>query len=126
MDPETKPPGTGAIVLGDKGGITHQSHGAGGVQIFPQEKMKAYKQPPQKLPRTKGHHKDWLDAIRNGTRAGSDWSYGGPLTEIDLLGVIALRFPGQELQWDGPGMRFTNSNAATKLLTPRYREGWRL
>jgi hypothetical protein len=88
--------------------------------------MKAYKQPPPKLPRVKSHHQDWLDAIHNGTRAGSDWSYGGPLSEIGLLGVIALRFPGQELKWDGPGMRFTNHDEATKLLTPHYREGWTL
>jgi hypothetical protein len=126
MDPGVKPPGTGAVVLGDKGGIAHQSHGAGGAQLFPVEKMKGYKDPPQKLPRVEGHHQDWLAAIRKGTRAGSDWSYGGPLSEIGLLGVIALRFAGQELKWDGPGMRFTNSDEATKLLTPRYREGWRL
>jgi predicted dehydrogenase len=126
MDPDARPPGPGAIVLGDKGGIMHQSHGAGGAKLFPEEKFEDYKQPPQKLPRVEGHHQDWLAAIRNGTRAGSDWSYGGPLTEIGLLGVIALRFPGQGLQWDGPGMRFTNNDEATKLLTPRYREGWRL
>ncbi len=126
MDPKAKPPGTGAIVLGDKGGITHQSHGAGGARLFPYEKFETYKEPPQKLPRVEGHHQDWLAAIRKGTRAGSDWSYGGPLTEIGLLGVIALRFPGQELHWDGPGMRFTNSDEATKLLTPRYRDGWKL
>ena len=92
MDKGANPPGTGAVVLGDKGGITYGSHGAGDVKLFPDEKMKAYKQPPQKLPRVKGHHQDWLDAIRKGGKAGSDWSYGGPLTEIGLLGVIGLRF----------------------------------
>ncbi|MBP7934721.1 MAG: Gfo/Idh/MocA family oxidoreductase [Phycisphaerae bacterium] len=126
MDKGVNPPGTGAVVLGDKGGITYGSHGAGGLQIYPQDKMKAYKQPPQKLPRVKGHHQDWLDAIRKGTKAGSDWSYGGPLTELGLLGVIGLHFPGQELKWDGPAMRFTNNDEATRMLTPKYREGWKL
>lgn len=126
MERGARPPGTGAVVLGDEGGITHQSHGAGDARLFPKEKMKDYRHPPQKLPRVEGHHQDWLDAIRKGTRAGSDWSYGGPLTELGLLGVIALRFPGRQLQWDGPGMRFTNSDDATKLLTPHYRRGWRL
>jgi predicted dehydrogenase len=127
LDPEVPPPGTGAIVIGDKGLITHSSHGAGGAQLFPKDKFKDYKSPPQTLPRVKGGHmQDWLDAIRSGKPAGSDWSYGGPLSELGLLGVIALRFQDQELKWDGPAMRFTNSDAATKLVTPEYREGWRL
>jgi predicted dehydrogenase len=126
LEPDAKVPGIGALVLGDKGGIMYGSHGAGGVHLFPDEKMKAYKQPPQKLPRVKSHHQDWLDAIRQGGRAGSDFSYGGPLTEIALLGVIATRLPGQELKWDTKAMRFTNSSDATKLLTPKYREGWTL
>ena len=126
MDAGRQPPGTGAVGLGDKGGICHQSHGAGGSQMFPAEKLKAYRPPPQTLPRVKGHMQDWLDAIRSGKPAGSDWSYGGPLTEIGLLGVIALRFPGQELTWDRPGMRLTKRDEATKLVTAKYREGWRL
>lgn len=126
MDPDARPPGTGEIVLGDKGGITHQSHGAGGTKLFPEEKFEDYKLPPQKLPRVEGHRQDWLAAIRKGTRTGSDRSYGGPLTEIGLLGVIASRFSDKQLRWDGPAMRFTNSNEATKLLAPRCREGWKL
>ena len=43
-----------------------------------------------------------------------------------LLGDIAQLFPGEELKWDGPNMRFTNHADATKLLTPRFREGWTL
>ncbi len=127
LDPGVPPPGTGAIVIGDKGLIAHSSHGAGGAQLFPKDKFKDYKSPAQTLPRVKGGHmQDWLDAIRSGKPAGSDWSYGGPLSELGLLGVIALRFPGQELKWDGPAMRFTNSDEANKLVTPKYREGWRL
>jgi predicted dehydrogenase len=126
LDPGVPPPGTGAIVMGDKGLITHSSHGAGGAQIYPEARRKEFKPSPPRLPRVKGHAQDWLDAIRSGTKAGSDWSYGGPLTELGLLGVLALRFPGQELKYDGPTMRFTNSDQATKLLTPKYREGWTL
>jgi hypothetical protein len=72
---------TGAVVLGDKGTIMYGSHGAGGVRIIPEAKMQEYQTPEPKIPRTRGHHADWLDAIREGNKAGSDFSYGGPLTE---------------------------------------------
>jgi hypothetical protein len=117
---------TGAIVIGDKGNIMYGSHGAGGVRIFPEAKMKAYKQPAKTLPRVRNgnHHQDWLAAIKNGTKAGSDFSYGGPLTEIALLGVIGTKLLGQELKWDGGNMRFTNNEEANGFVTPKFREGW--
>ena len=88
--------------------------------------MKAYQRPPAVLPRTRGHAADFLRAIRKGEKAGSDFSYGGPLTEIAMLGVIGTRLLGQELKWDGPAGRFTNSQAANNLLKPNFREGWTL
>ena len=102
------------------------SHGAGGVRIIPEPAMKAYKRPEQKIPRVKNHHDDWLQAIRDGKKAGSDFSYGGPLTEIALLGVIALKLPGTKLEWDAPNMRFTNSEEANRHVNPPYRQGWSL
>ena len=79
------------------------------------------------FPRVKGgHYQNFLDSIRANTPAGSDFSYGGPLTEIALLGNIAIHHLGQELQWDGPAMRFKSSPSATEKLTPRFREGWTL
>src|SRR5689334_7950283 len=101
LEPERKLPEAGAIVLGTKGGIMYGSHGATGVRIFLEKKMGEYKQPQKRLPRVKSHHQDWINAIRNGKKAGSDFNYGGPLTEIALVGVIATKLLGQELKWDG-------------------------
>ena len=130
LEPGRDVPRTGAIVIGDKGKITYGSHGAGGVRIIPETKMKAYKQPPKTLPRVKGHHNDWLQAIKNGKQAGSNFDYGGPLTEIARLGIIAIRQThgglGQKLEWDSENMRFTNCPEANQLINPPYREGWTL
>jgi predicted dehydrogenase len=126
LDAKRQVPDTGAIVLGDKGGITYGSHGAGGVRIFPEEKMKAYKRPEPKLPRVKNHHVDWLAAIRNNKPAGSNFNYGGPLTELTQLGMIAQMLPGKNLEWNGAKGRFTNNNEANKFLKPTFREGWGL
>jgi predicted dehydrogenase len=122
-------PGTGAILFGDKGMIVHGSHGAGGCYLTPEKLMDQYSgknAPPEKLPRVKNHAWDWLEAIRTGRQAGSNFDYGGLLTQVALLGVIAIRFPGQSLQWDDQAMRFTNNDAANAFVQPAYREGWQL
>ena len=126
---DDKVPGTGAILFGDKGMIVHGSHGAGGCYITPQELMDQHSgknAPPEKYPRVKNHMFDWTDAIVSGRQAGSDFSYGGPLTQSALLGVIALKFPGQKLDWDDKAVRFTNHEEANACLNPPYRQGWSL
>jgi hypothetical protein len=114
------------VVIGDRGTIMYGSHGAGGVRLLPQAKMDAYRRPAKTLPRGLEHHRDWLQAIRNGTQAGSDFSYGGPLTELAMLGVIAIKLAGRKLEWDAARMRFTNPAEANQFINPPYRAGWLL
>jgi len=118
--------GTGAVIIGDKGKIMHGSHGAGSVRIIPESKMQAFKLPPETLPRVeKGdHHQDWLDAIRANRPAGSPFEYGGALSEIGLLGMIAIRHAGQRLEWDNDAVAFKNAPSANALLDKEYRPGW--
>ncbi len=73
---------------------------------------------PEKLPRVKNHAWDWIEAIRTGRQAGSNFGYGGPLTQAALLGAIAIRFPGQTLKWDNQQARFTNNDAANAYVNP--------
>lgn len=126
LEADEKDVDTGAVVMGDKGTIVYGSHGAGQVRLIPQAKMDAYQKPAKTIPRVKEHHWDWLQAIKTGRKAGSDFSYGGPLTEVALLGVIALKFPGQVLEWDAHGTRFKNFAEANAWINPAYRAGWKL
>lgn len=126
LDADEKAVDTGAVVLGEKGTIMYGSHGAGGVRILPQSKMDTYKRPQKTIPRVRDHYQDWLQAIRHGTKSGSDFSYGGPLTEIALLGVIAIKMAGRKLEWDSAAMKFTNSSEANEFINPPYRTGWTL
>jgi predicted dehydrogenase len=126
---DDKVPGTGAIIFGEKGMIVHGSHGAGNCQILPDSLMEQHSgknAPAEKIPRVKGHAWDWAEAIRIGRPAGSNFDYGGALTQVALLGLIALRFPGQTLHWDEEKVRFTNHQAANAFLNPPYRTGWKL
>jgi predicted dehydrogenase len=125
---DVKVPGTGAVVYGSKGTIVHNSHGAGGRRFATKAQAKEYKQPTKTIPRVKGgHHGDWLHAIRTGGKAGSDFTtYGGPLTQVALLGAVALRFPGQELKWDDEAMKVTNVAEANAFVAPAFRSGWKI
>lgn len=120
-----KVPDIGAFVIGDAGKMMYGSHGAGGVRIIPEEKMKTYQRPEPTIPRVKDHHQDWLDAIKNGRQAGSHFDYGGPLTEIALLGIIAMKFPGEKLAWDADHLRF-GFNDANACIRPPFRDGWKI
>ena len=129
LDEHYEAPGTGAILIGDKGMIMHGSHGAGDCRIVPDARRKEYQQnggAKQTLTRIKGHAWDWVDAIRNGRPAGSNFEYGGALTQVALIGAIAIRFPDTTLQWDAKAVRFTNCDAANAYINPPYRKGWKL
>jgi predicted dehydrogenase len=115
----------GALYVGTKGKILCGSHGANGARIIPEEKMAAYKQPPATLPRSIGHRKEWISACKGGDKPGSNFDYAGPLTEMVLLGNIALRM-GQKLNWDSANFQFTGSSDANKYLHRDYRRGWTL
>jgi len=127
LEPGRKLGTNGAILVGDKGAIMHGSHGAGGVQIIPEAKMKAYQRPPKTIPRVKGsHEQDWVRACKDGKPASSNFDYGGPLTEMVLLGVLAMRVKDEKLEWDGKNMKFTTNNKANEYLHIKYRDGWTL
>ena len=74
---------------------------------------------------TTSHEQNWIDAIKNGTKANADFEYSGPFNEMIHLGNIAIRL-GRKLNWDSEKMEFTKDPEATKLLTREYRQGWTL
>ena len=116
--------GNGILIVGSKGTIM----GGGwsrSPRIIPESKMKAYGRPPQKLPRSKGHHRNWLDACKGGPKACSDFSYGARLTEFVLLGDVAIRAQ-KKILWDGPNMKVTNDPDAQRFVQEPYRSGFDL
>ena len=46
------------------------------------------------------------------------------MTEAILLGTVAIRVPGQRLEWDSGKMKFPGNEAAEKYLKRKYRKGW--
>jgi len=118
--------GAGAVVIGDKGKIAYGSHGASGVRLLPAQRMDEFQRPAKTIPRVRDHHWDWVEAIRTGRKAGSDFAYGGALTEIPVLGVVAMKLPGTKLEWDADKLRFTNHDEANAYVNPPARPGWKV
>ncbi len=118
----------GVILVGDEGKLMAGCYGEG-VRLIPESKMKAFKRPEKTLRRVPdgigGHERDWVRACKTGEPANSNLDHAGPLTEIALLGVIAIQRQTR-LEWDAAKGEFTNDPEANKLLKPGYREGWSL
>jgi len=73
-----------------------------------------------------GHEQDWVRACKDGKPASSTFEYGGPLTEMVLLGVLAMRLKDTVLEWDPVNLKVTNNDEADKYIRPAFREGWTL
>jgi len=71
------------------------------------------------------HHREWIQAIKTGKPASSDFAYSGPLTEAALLGNVAFR-AGCKIDWDSKNLRAKNCPVADEFMQPHYRAGWKL
>ncbi len=114
-----------AVYVGDNGIIMHSSHGADPVLV---SGFKDFNGVKPWLPRTKNIFEDWIDAIKNGTKAANDFEISGKLTEIMLLANIAvkMKFANQYLDYDAANMKITNLPKANELFQYEYRNGWKL
>jgi len=114
----------GILYIGDKGKIKGGGHSES-PRIIPESAMQAYKCPLKTIKRVPGHHRDWLNACKGGEPASSNFDYGGPLTEMVLLGNVAQR-TGEKIEWDGKYMRVTNIPEANQYVQSYNRQGWDL
>lgn len=116
-----KTPGRGVLFVGDKGLLL--CGGAGGKPRLLGPQANGSEPPKPTLARSKGHHRDWIDACKGGQAAGSNFEYGARLTEIVLLGVLALR-TGKVIQWDAQNLKAKGEPEADALIKEGYRKGW--
>lgn len=128
---ETKPreeiakelPMNGSLFVGDKGRIAIAHDGQ--PKLLPAEKFADFKGPEPFLPKSPGHHAQWIAACKTGSRTGSHFGYAGPFTEIVLLGNVAYRV-GATIEFDPAKLKVTNIAEANQYLTKPYRKGWEL
>jgi hypothetical protein len=68
---------------------------------------------------------NWVDAAKGKTPASCPFEYAARLTEVMLLGVVALK-AGRKIEYDAANMRVTNVPSANQYLERAARPGWSL
>lgn len=131
-------PGSGCVLIGDKGKLfSPDDYGArffvklkGDKELLDSKSHPAVKAIPQTIPRNafqgdadKRHHLEWIAGCKGGPTPYSNFDIAAYLTEIILLGCVALR-TGKRLEWDGPNMRATNAPEAAQFVKRANRKGW--
>lgn len=114
-----KLPGQGALFVGEQG-LMLLPH-VGEPVLLPEANFAAAERPDVQ---SESHYHQWVDACLGKGDTSASFSYGGPLTEALVLGVVANRFPEQKLLWDAENLRVTNLDEANALLKHQYREAF--
>jgi predicted dehydrogenase len=134
--------GSGCLLVGDKGQVFSPDDGDQDLRFFVKLKddkeltrgsdHEAVKAIPQTLERNafqgspdQRQHLEWINACKGGKPGYSNFDVAAYLTEIILLGCVALR-AGQKLEWDGPKMLARNAPDAARFVKREYRKGWSL
>ncbi|MFV0267813.1 MAG: Gfo/Idh/MocA family protein, partial [Draconibacterium sp.] len=117
--------GGGCIFYGTRGKIMCGTYGAN-TTLLPTSEMAHFELPVMSIRRISnamegGHEQDWIRACKENketrVEASSNFAYAGPLNEMVVMGVLAVRLQSLErkLQWDGPNMRFKNISDSDNL-----------
>jgi len=114
----------GYIIYGDKATLYDPTEKCEEPRIIPESKRLALKPnfPPKSIPRVpeENNFQEWVTACKGGPNVGSNFNYAGPLSEMVLLGNVALRAEGKRIEWDPEHMRISNfPELNTYINTPR-------
>ncbi len=112
----------GVLFVGKKGMLLADY---GKHLLLPEEKFKAFRAPEPFIPKSMGHHNEWVQACKTGSPTTCNFAYAGNLTEAVLLGIIAYR-SGQKIDWDAARLKAKNCPQAEAFIRTEYRQGWKL
>ena len=112
---------SGQVFAGTKGFIFCPGDYCDSARLYPESLRATFVQPPKTLPRiANGHYQNWLDAIRGVVDAPcSNFEHAAPLTEIALLGAVAVR-SRSSFRWDAASLKCDNP-AAQRFISKAYR-----
>jgi predicted dehydrogenase len=96
------------------------------VKLLPEELDRSYKRPAKTLARPKSHWLEWTECAKSGKQPSTEFQYGGVLTQIALLGDIAIRNKGTLLRFDRKSGKFLNNDRANRAIGHFSRPGWQL
>ncbi|MGQ9589651.1 MAG: Gfo/Idh/MocA family protein [Planctomycetota bacterium] len=118
-------PEHGSLLSGAKGAILSDCPWNTRFVLLPEKEFAEYKGPAPTIPRSPGHHVEWIRAVKGEGKTFSPFSIGGPLTELLLLGHVAS-LAGGPIEYDVRAGKIANRSEANELLHREYRAGWAL
>ena len=93
--------------------------------LLPENDFRDFKRPEPSIPKSLGHHAEWIHACKTGAPTTCNFEYAGRLTEANHLGNVAYR-AGKTLEWDAAALHAPNAPEAEPFLRREYRKGWSL
>ncbi|MFP4056698.1 MAG: Gfo/Idh/MocA family protein [Candidatus Brocadiia bacterium] len=111
-------PPESSMAIGTKGALL-LPHGSGPL-LLPRERFRGH---PRPRLRGRNHYHHFVNACLGGEMTESHFLQTGSMAEAVLLGTVAIRVPGEVLQWDAEGMKFPNAAQAERYLRRDYRDG---
>ncbi|MCP4786075.1 MAG: Gfo/Idh/MocA family oxidoreductase [Fuerstiella sp.] len=114
--------GSGQLFVGERGAII--SNYSSNL-LLPRDGGDQLQRPEPYIPKSIGHHNEWIEAINTGGATTCNFDYSGALTEAVLLGVVSYR-SGESLKWDAANLNVTNSQKAQDMIHKEYRDSWTL
>lgn len=118
-------PGNGMIFVGEKGIFYSPDAYGNGYELLPKDRFVDFKKPEPTIPRSPGHHAEWIIACKGGAPTFSNFDTAAGLTETVLLGNLAI-LTGETIYWDAKEMRAINCSKAGCYVQTDYRKGWKL
>lgn len=117
----------GTILVGDNGVMLCNNDWATDYVLLPEDRFHDLPPAPETLPRSPGHHEEWLLAAKGQPIVPlSNFAYATDLTETVLLGCLAQQLPEQRIRWNAQAGRSPNTPEADRLINPPRRAGWEL
>ena len=88
------------------------------------KKQDPFPHPPQSIPDSPGHIREFLNAVKSRQRTTCDVEYGLRVTKGGLLGNIAFR-TGERIHWNDDLEKVEGHSRANQMVTRRYRKPWK-
>lgn len=114
--------GDGVLFVGEKGMVLSDY---GKHTLLPEDRFQDFQRPEPFIPKSLGHHAEWIHACKTGAPTTCNFEYAGWLTEANHLGNVAYR-TGKKLHWNAKQLRAENVPEADPLIHREYRKGWKL
>ncbi|HUT13013.1 MAG TPA: Gfo/Idh/MocA family oxidoreductase [Thermoguttaceae bacterium] len=116
----------GCLLVGSEGSVFSECPWNTRFVMLPQKKFEGFEGPQPFLPRSPGHHAEWIRACKGGDeKPFSRFDIGACQTEMLLLGNVAA-LAGHPIEYNPRAGKVVGDEQAQEFLHREYRSPWSL